>query len=44
MVLAMVHSTALASRSEKYLCRRMRSSSSPPRISSITRYTNFPSS
>lgn len=38
----MVWSTALASRSEKNFCLRMRSSSSPPRISSVTRNTCFP--
>lgn len=43
-VLLMVCRTKLASRSEKNFCRRILSSSSPPRISSVTRYTCLPSS
>lgn len=40
----MVWSTALASFSEKNFCLRILSSSSPPFISSVTRYTDCPSS
>ncbi|TNN43852.1 hypothetical protein EYF80_045946 [Liparis tanakae] len=41
-VLVMVCSTALASLSEKNFCFRIRSSSSPPRMSSVTMNTCFP--
>lgn len=41
-VLVMVCRTALASLSEKNFCLRIRSSSSPPRISSVTRNTCLP--
>lgn len=43
-VLQIVCRTELASLSEKNFCLRILSSSSPPRISSVTRYTYFPSS
>ncbi len=43
-VFVMVYSTALASRSEKNFCLRILSSSSPPFSSSVTRYTERPSS
>lgn len=43
-VLQIVCRTELASLSEKNFCRRILSSSSPPLISSVTRYTYFPSS
>lgn len=41
-VLVIVCSTALASLSEKNFCLRIRSSSSPPRISSVTMNTCLP--
>lgn len=43
-VLQIVCRTELASLSEKNFCLRILSSSSPPLISSVTRYTYFPSS
>lgn len=43
-VLQIMCRTELASLSEKNFCLRILSSSSPPLMSSVTRYTYFPSS